>query len=182
MWRVTLAVALVALAIGGTAGFWLAVNQDSSRRAATGTGVIADNQPAASQPATRRPEHPAIQETDGFHPIDRMVAKAEEKYGASTATALVYGQATDLWEKERNATYQKLMKTLPPGLQEQLQATERAWMEFRDQQRELLTMVRAEYDPDGTMWLSERNLAIMIVTKRRAEDLGVLDWSIHFCP
>jgi uncharacterized protein YecT (DUF1311 family) len=116
------------------------------------------------------------------HPIDKMVAEAENEYGACNRTALVYAEAARLWEEEMNVSYQKLMGELAPELQDQLRNTQRTWIAFRDAESQFLVSLSANEHPDGTMWRSERAHGIMNLSKRRAEDLSVLEWSLHWCP
>lgn len=69
---------------------------------------------------------------DGIHPLDSDVS---EKLGDAQTTAEmmeVYAYALEEWDKELNENYKALMQRLSKERQEQLRASQREWIQFRD--------------------------------------------------
>ena len=65
------------------------------------------------------------------------------------------------WDHELNNAYQQLMKEIPADQQELLKTSQRAWIQYRDQELEWMT---AYYSRQGSSWgytIAYRNLEII---------------------
>ena len=104
------------------------------------------------------------------NPIDVWYAKAIDQTGGGTVNMLnVNAEAYRRWDKELNATYKRLISKLPPDGQRQLVASQRKWLQWRDEESKLQTNILA--GDTGTLALivqSDRELQII---RQRALDL-----------
>ncbi len=165
---------LTALCVGVAAGYLL---RGEGQKALASAPTI--TQSSLATPATSKPTSlPSADSSSETNPIDEMVAKVESEYGACNTTAATYAEASALWDREMNVSYQKLMKELKPEAQKQLKETQRSWIKFRDDESKFLWTFSP--DDDGSMARSARAEDRMLTVKRRAKDLSVLYWWLHY--
>jgi uncharacterized protein YecT (DUF1311 family) len=104
------------------------------------------------------------------HPIDAKIAAAEEKAGNTAEMRQTYIDGLLLWDAELNRAYAELKKTLKPKSFAALQAAQRQWIAYRDEQVKFLNQLYSEFD--GTMYIPMRAAAEMEITRSRALELG----------
>jgi uncharacterized protein YecT (DUF1311 family) len=104
------------------------------------------------------------------HPIDVKIAVAEEKAGSTAEMRQTYIDGLQLWDAELNRAYFELKKTLKPKSFAALQAAQRQWIAYRDEQVTFLNQLYSEFD--GTMYIPMRAAAEMEITRSRALELG----------
>ena len=79
-------------------------------------------------------------------------------------------KATKKWENEMNKNYQKLMSLLSKSQKENLKASQKLWLEYRN--KEIIFSNKLYNDLQGTMWLpiaAEERYSLM---KERASRLS----------
>jgi len=72
------------------------------------------------------------QEQEKKHPIDEWLEKCIEKDSSTAGMINCSGKAYEMWDKELNEVYQKLMKKLMPEERKKLRESQRQWIKFRD--------------------------------------------------
>lgn len=66
------------------------------------------------------------------HPIDVWLEKCIEKDSSTLGKIECSDKAYDMWDKELNKVYQKLMKKLSSKERELLKESQKQWLKFRD--------------------------------------------------
>lgn len=66
------------------------------------------------------------------HPIDVWLENCIEKDSSTAGMIKCSGKAYEMWDKEMNKVYQKLMKKLSPEEKELLKESQKQWLKFRD--------------------------------------------------
>jgi uncharacterized protein YecT (DUF1311 family) len=103
------------------------------------------------------------------HPID---AKMEALVDAANSTAdqvKAYSRGLKLWDGELNRCYGDLKKRLKPQAFAALQAAQRQWLAYRDEQLKFIVELYSSFD--GTMYIPMSAAASMEVTRKRALEL-----------
>ena len=72
------------------------------------------------------------EEQEKKHPIDEWLERCIEKDSSTAGMINCSGKAYEMWDKELNKVYQKLMKKLTPEERKKLQESQRQWIKFRD--------------------------------------------------
>jgi len=112
----------------------------------------------------------ASAEDERKHHIDVKIAAAEEKAGSTVEMRQVYIDGLQQWDAELNRAYSDLKKVLKPKSFTALQAAQRQWIAYRDEQLKFLSQLYSEFD--GTMYIPMRAAAEMNITRSRALELS----------
>jgi len=83
-------------------------------------------------------------------PIDTWLAKAIEKDYSTAGMRNATNDAREMWNKEMNKVYSRLMSRLSKSQQGVLRDSQRTWLKFRDSEGEVISHVVAS--KDGTMY------------------------------
>ena len=106
------------------------------------------------------------------HPIDVKIDAMIEKDGSTHGQIRAMDAAYKLWDAELNRVYKKLYSELHSAGKSRLQASQRAWITFRDAEFKFLDAVYGKLD--GTMYLPMRVASRVELVKRRAQELEQL--------
>ncbi|GGO81490.1 hypothetical protein GCM10011348_20650 [Marinobacterium nitratireducens] len=108
---------------------------------------------------------------DESHPLDRRLddcLSLEEN--ASTAGMLdCIDDAARRWDTELNNNYRRLLSQLTPSRQERLRASQRAWLQYRDRERDAADAIYGGLE--GTMYLPMHAMRVLRITSTRALEL-----------
>ncbi len=103
------------------------------------------------------------------HPIDAVLEACREKAVDTLGMGQCLTVAMQQWDRELNAAYGALSRTIEPAAAESLKASERAWIGFRDAEVKFL---REHFSTqDGTLWPLVEGAQVMELTRRRAIQL-----------
>ena len=100
------------------------------------------------------------------HPIDQAMDAAIERDSSTAGMVQAVSKANKDWDKEMNALYQDLKKTMKPEEWAALVAAQKAWIVYRDAQ--IKSIVETYGHMDGTMYIPMSASAVMEITKDRA--------------
>jgi uncharacterized protein YecT (DUF1311 family) len=106
------------------------------------------------------------------HSIDAWLEEAYAREETTAGQREVIDRANDMWDREMNRAYKKLMSNLPPEQQAALKKSQRNWLKFRDSEWEIIGSVVA--GKDGTMWQLTATEKGMELVRQRA--LQLLDY------
>ena len=70
------------------------------------------------------------------HPIDQQLQQCLNRESSTAGMSQCYSTATQAWDKEMNAQYTGLMKTLTGEPKDKLRQAQRAWLTYRDSWRD----------------------------------------------
>ncbi len=104
------------------------------------------------------------------HPIDKAEEACIDKDGSTAGMTKCADKAYVMWDKELNENYKALMKELSPKNRETLQAAQRKWMDYRDQEFKLIDAIYSQLE--GTMYIPMRVEERIAIVKQRALKLG----------
>lgn len=110
------------------------------------------------------------------HPIDREMEAAMDKDPSTAGMVTAISKANKQWDREMNALYQDLKKTMEPEEWQTLVAAQKAWIVYRDAQTK--SLVETYGRMEGTMWIPMSASAVMNLTKERAQFLKSLKETI----
>jgi len=100
------------------------------------------------------------------HPIDRAFDACEEHSMDHVGHLNCLDKARMSWDREIDRVYRALHAKLTPSAQRALEKSQRAWIQYRDSERALLTEF---YDPIvGTMWLDCHAADLIELSRTRA--------------
>jgi uncharacterized protein YecT (DUF1311 family) len=77
------------------------------------------------------------------HPIDIQLEKEIDADPSTSGMINAYKRAIDAWDSELNKNYQALMKKLDKENQDELRASQREWIKYRD----------LEFKFNGNLWM-----------------------------
>lgn len=103
------------------------------------------------------------------HPIDVWLQAAIEKDSSTAGMRDATNSAREMWDKEMNASYARLMRSLSPDQQQALRASQRNWLAFRDSEAEVISRLVAARE--GTMFQLMATGLGMDIVKSRANEL-----------
>jgi uncharacterized protein YecT (DUF1311 family) len=103
------------------------------------------------------------------NPIDTSYAKAMEKDYSTAGMRDAANQARSMWDKDMNATYERLMALLDQRQQAALREAQRAWLKYRDAEGTALGSIVAVQD--GTIWQLSATTQAMELVRQRALQL-----------
>jgi uncharacterized protein YecT (DUF1311 family) len=103
------------------------------------------------------------------HPIDVKVEAAEEKALSTAEQTEAQANGLKLWDAEMNRVYAKLKKRLKPSAFDALQAAQRDWLKYRDNQKKFLDEMYQQFQ--GTMYIPMHAAAVKEITRARALEL-----------
>ena len=107
-----------------------------------------------------------LQAGEEKHPIDRAMDAAMEKDPSTAGMVQAISKANKQWDKEMNALYQDLKKTMAAEEWAALVTAQKAWLVYRDAQTK--SLVETYGRMEGTMWIPVSASAVMGLTKDRA--------------
>jgi uncharacterized protein YecT (DUF1311 family) len=110
------------------------------------------------------------EEADEKHWIDKKLERDSVKDSSTSGMIEATANAKELWDKEMNEQYQKLIAALDDVSKTKLQESQRAWVVFRDREIENISEFYSKVE--GTMYRVSANYAVMEITRRRAMDLS----------
>jgi uncharacterized protein YecT (DUF1311 family) len=97
--------------------------------------------------------------------IDKKVADLYDGAKSRQDEQAAYDKGAELWEKELNRVYGKLIKSISPDAVQKLKVAQRAWLSFRAEQ---IAYFDSFYRGlSGTMYLTAHAHAVMEVTRER---------------
>src|SRR5687767_10220541 len=108
-------------------------------------------------------------EDEGAHPLDPKVEALVDAANSTADTAQAYRRGLKLWDTELNRCYGELKKRLKPAGFAALQAAQRQWIAYRDEQLKYITAFYQSFQ--GTMYIPMSVEASMQVTRERALQL-----------
>jgi len=100
------------------------------------------------------------------HPIDQAMEAAIDRDSSTAGMVQAVSKANKDWDKEMNALYQNLKKTMKPEEWAALVAAQKAWIVYRDAQTK--SIVETYGHMEGTMYIPMSASAVMELTKDRA--------------
>ena len=100
------------------------------------------------------------------HPIDQAMDAAMERDSSTAGMVNAVSKANKDWDKEMNALYQDLKKTMKPEEWTALVAAQKAWIVYRDAQTK--SIVETYGHMEGTMYIPMSASEVMEITKDRA--------------
>jgi len=100
------------------------------------------------------------------HPIDQVLESAIDKDSSTAGMVQAVSKANKDWDKEMNALYQDLKKTMKPEEWAALVTAQKAWIVYRDAQ--IKSIVETYGHMDGTMYIPMSASDVMEITKDRA--------------
>ena len=100
------------------------------------------------------------------HPIDQAMDDAIERDSSTAGMVNAVSKANKDWDKEMNAIYQDLKKTMKPEEWTALVAAQKAWIAYRDAQTK--SIVETYGHMEGTMYIPMSASEVMELTKDRA--------------
>lgn len=103
------------------------------------------------------------------HPIDVKIEAAAEKAMSTVDMIQVQDNGLKLWDAEMNRVYGLLKKRLKPDAFALLQAAQRDWIKYRDDQVKFIGEFYTQFD--GTMYRPMQVAAVMEVTRQRGLEL-----------
>lgn len=86
----------------------------------------------------------------GEHEIDKANNACNEKAHTTAEMLECASLANDMWDKELNTVYQRVMKGLDSDTETALRKAQRRWLAFRD--AEFIAISSARANDDGTIW------------------------------
>ncbi len=112
---------------------------------------------------------PSIAQADAAKLSPQFEPCMDKAGGVTTAMVECIGAETDVQDKRLNVAYKKAMAALTPKRQQELQAVQRLWIQYRD------AACKFAYDPDGgTMAHVESTGCFLSMTAERAQELEAL--------
>jgi uncharacterized protein YecT (DUF1311 family) len=84
------------------------------------------------------------------HSIDAWLEDAYAKEETTAGQREVINQAREMWDREMNRAYKKLIGSLSPKQQATLKKSQENWLKFQDSEWEVISSVVA--GKEGTMW------------------------------
>jgi uncharacterized protein YecT (DUF1311 family) len=109
------------------------------------------------------------QAAEDRHAIDAWLEEACAREETTAGQREAINQAREMWDREMNRAYQKLMSRLPPEQQAALEKSQGNWLKFRDSEWEVIGSVVA--GRDGTMWQLTATEKGMELVRQRALQL-----------
>ena len=103
------------------------------------------------------------------HPIDARIDAMIEKGGSTHGQIRAMTDGYKLWDAELNRVYKKFYGELSATGKPRLQASQRAWIAFRDAEFKFLDAVYSKLE--GTMYLPMRVASRVELVRRRAQEL-----------
>lgn len=103
---------------------------------------------------------------DKKHRIDLKMDAASEEDPSTAGQVRAISVALDEWNDLLNSQYQNLMKSLDEAGQAKLRNSQKAWIAWRDAEKEALSAIYGKQE--GTMWIPLHNYAVMNLTRERA--------------
>ena len=100
------------------------------------------------------------------HPIDQAMDAAMERDSSTAGMVNAVSKANKDWDKEMNALYQDLKKTMKPEEWAALVTAQKAWIVYRDAQTK--SIVETYGHMEGTMYIPMSASEVMEITKDRA--------------
>jgi uncharacterized protein YecT (DUF1311 family) len=107
------------------------------------------------------------------HQIDIWLEKALAKDHSTAGTREKINQAREMWDREMNRAYKKLMSSLNPEQQTVLRESQKNWLKFRDSESRVIGTVVASRE--GTMWQLTATDKGMELVRQRAMQLLVYE-------
>lgn len=105
-------------------------------------------------------------------PIDAEIEWLESKDPSTAGMVQAASRGCELWDRELNRVYQELLKEIAAAEREKLRSSQRAWVTFRDANRESIGGVYGA--AKGTMYRPMAVYAELNVIKARAQQLRTL--------
>jgi uncharacterized protein YecT (DUF1311 family) len=99
-------------------------------------------------------------------PIDTQIDKLREDAKSTQDMIEAETRGTALWDAELNRVYQALQKKLPESDQRKLTESQRAWLTFRDTNKEVIEIIYGR--AQGTMYQPMAVSAELETVKERA--------------
>jgi uncharacterized protein YecT (DUF1311 family) len=118
---------------------------------------------------------PALAEDDGStspnDPIDQALDECLAKPEGESTQGMVecYGASYEAWDKELNAVYGELLKSLEPAQKQALKAAQLQWIAFRDADDAYLTSLQGP--TSGSILRVTTNQAMADLVKARVVQL-----------
>jgi uncharacterized protein YecT (DUF1311 family) len=81
---------------------------------------------------------PAAETKEAPHPLDVAMEAELRDVGPDTRSASVLGRYEDMWDVELNKIYKSWMAELGPSGRAKLKNAQRAWISYRDQEKQLV--------------------------------------------
>ncbi|MGV8057299.1 MAG: lysozyme inhibitor LprI family protein [Smithellaceae bacterium] len=103
------------------------------------------------------------------HPIDKWFEKCVAQDDSTAGMRECYSKAYDLWDKELNKAYIKLMNKAHTEGKKALKSAQQSWIRYRDSEFKLNNQIVGTRD--GTMWLLVGDKDRMQIIKERALEL-----------
>ena len=102
-------------------------------------------------------------------PVESEIDQIREKAKSTAELVEAEARGIEMWDAELNRVYQLLQKQLPQTERKKLIDSQRAWLGFRDANRQI---IRAVYErAEGSMYRPMAVNAELEIVKERAEDL-----------
>ncbi len=109
------------------------------------------------------------------HPLYMIQTECEKKNNSTRGIVNCCNTSLDLWDKELNRVYKKLMQTLGEEQKETIRISQRKWIEFRDAQ---IASIREIYNKkEGSIWQIIISKRIVDLTRAQTKRLAsYLSW------
>lgn len=119
----------------------------------------------------------AAQDTTYKHPIDIWYQQALEKDDSTTGYSQAAAEASEMWDTEMSVSYARLMNELAPKQKTVLLNAQRAWLKYRDAQRDELRYILLA--KEGTAYRIVASEQYMNVVRARALQLGNYEYGLQ---
>lgn len=106
-------------------------------------------------------------------PIDAWLEASIQKDPSAAGVKNATNEAKEMWDKEMNRCYKRLMSRLSTSQQATLRASQLEWLKFRDSEFEVISQLIAT--KDGTMWQMVATSMGMQLVKDRTLQIRVYD-------
>jgi uncharacterized protein YecT (DUF1311 family) len=103
------------------------------------------------------------------HAIDVWLEKAIEKDSSTVGMRAATNRAREMWDKEMNQIYARLMGRLSKEQQASLRDAQRSWLRYRDAEGKAISDIIAS--KDGTIWQLSATGHSMELVRTRALQL-----------
>ena len=107
----------------------------------------------------------AADDGDAPDPIDKFYSECISQHGSTAGMSECTRQAAGMWDAEMNKAYNKLLGLLGPGKAGSLRESQRAWVQFRDQEFHAIEDIYSLLS--GTMYVPAQEYSRLRITKER---------------